>query len=159
MENRSNLSKLAPQATKSSGKRPRKGHGFARNHHATSPCTARGRRPEPATVLVPCFINNLGVLRGVCFTGLRHHLYGSPRPRSSTNFSPTNQPPNTTTPEMLQGLFRCLGGGITRGCLGGALAGWRWHHSRRRGDCSRVLTACIQATSLKGAQWEAGGLL
>ena len=29
---------------------------------------------------------------------------------------------------------------------------WRWHHSRRRGDCSRVLTLCIQATSLKGAQ-------
>ena len=25
-------------------------------------------------------------------TGLRHHLHGSPRPRSSTNFSPTNQP-------------------------------------------------------------------
>ena len=30
--------------------------------------------------------------------------------------------------------------------------GWWWHHSRRRGDCSHVLTACIQATSLKGAQ-------
>ena len=35
---------------------------------------------------------------------------------------------------------------------GGALVGWRWHHSRRRGDCSHVLTACIQATSLKGAR-------
>jgi hypothetical protein len=38
---------------------------------------------------------------------------------------------------------------------GGALAGsgvWVVHHSRRRGDCSHVLTACIQATSLKGAQ-------
>jgi hypothetical protein len=44
------------------------------------------------------------------------------------------------------------GGGITRGDAGGALAGWWWHHSRRRRDCSRVLTACIQTTSLKGAQ-------
>jgi hypothetical protein len=41
---------------------------------------------------------------------------------------------------------------VTQGCAGGALAGCWWHHSRRRGDCSRVLTACIQTTSLKGAQ-------
>ena len=81
--------------------------------------------------------------------------------------------------EVPQGLLRCLGGDIpregagialsfclcvlylgyitnqspiTQGCTGGALAGWWWHLSRRRWDCSRVLTACIQATSLKGAQ-------
>jgi hypothetical protein len=35
---------------------------------------------------------------------------------------------------------------------GGALVGWRWHHSRERGDFSHVLTACIQTTSLKGAR-------
>jgi len=33
-----------------------------------------------------------------------------------------------------------------------ALVSWWWHHSRGRRDCSRVLTACIQATSLKGTQ-------
>ena len=83
-----------------------------------------------------------------------------------------------------QGLLRCLGGEspvtfpegaqgllspfvfvysgyryITQGCAGGALStalvGWWWHHSRRTSDCSRVLTACIQATSLK----ETWGLL
>src|SRR6056300_772294 len=43
-------------------------------------------------------------------------------------------------------------GYITQGGAGGALVSWRWHHSRRRGDCSHVLTACIQTTSLKGAQ-------
>jgi hypothetical protein len=43
-------------------------------------------------------------------------------------------------------------GYITQGGAGGALAGWWWHHSRRRRDCSRVLTACVQAPSLKGAQ-------
>jgi hypothetical protein len=29
---------------------------------------------------------------------------------------------------------------------------WRWHHSRRRRDRSRVLSVCIYATSLKGSQ-------
>jgi hypothetical protein len=43
-------------------------------------------------------------------------------------------------------------GYITLGDVGFALVGWRWHNSRRRRDCSHVLTACIQATSLKGAQ-------
>jgi len=33
-------------------------------------------------------------------TGLRHHLYGSPRPRSSTNFAPTNQPTNLSSPDL-----------------------------------------------------------
>jgi hypothetical protein len=51
---------------------------------------------------------------------------------------------------------------ITQGCTGGALVGWRWHHSRRRRVCSRVLTACIQTSSLKGAQgvlwWVGGGI-
>ena len=40
----------------------------------------------------------------------------------------------------------------TRGLLWWALVGRRWHHSRRRGDCSHVLTVCIQITSLKGAR-------
>jgi hypothetical protein len=40
----------------------------------------------------------------------------------------------------------------TRGLLWRALAGWRWHYSRGRGDCSHVLTAYVQTTSLKGAQ-------
>ena len=31
------------------------------------------------------------------FTGLRHHLYGSPRPRNYTNFQPTNQPTKQAT--------------------------------------------------------------
>jgi hypothetical protein len=49
--------------------------------------------------------------------------------------------------------FDCVYSGyITQGCAGGALVGWWWHHSRRRRDCSHALTACIQATSLKGAQ-------
>ena len=45
-------------------------------------------------------------------------------------------------------------GYISQRAAGGALMGWWWHHSRRRGDCSHVLTAsaCIQTTSLKGAQ-------
>ena len=41
-------------------------------------------------------------------------------------------------------------GCISQGAAGGALAAWWWHHSRRRGGCSHILTACIQATSLKG---------
>ena len=39
--------------------------------------------------------------------------------------------------DVLQGLLRCLGGGIARGEVG---------------ECSGVLTLCIQTTSLKGAQ-------
>jgi hypothetical protein len=76
------------------------------------------------------------------------------------------------------GVLWCVGGGITHGDAVGypgglwralvgwrwhhsrrrdgvpwrALVGWRWHHSWRRGDCSHVLTVCIQTTSLKGAQ-------
>jgi hypothetical protein len=55
-------------------------------------------------------------------------------------FSPFVSKSRTTrwgSQEVLQGLLRCLGGGITRGdavgVLSRALASWWWHHSRRRG--------------------------
>jgi hypothetical protein len=39
-----------------------------------------------------------------------------------------------------------------RGVPGIALVSWRWHYSKRRRDCSRVLSVCIQATSPK--RWQ-----
>ena len=55
--------------------------------------------------------------------------------------------------QRLLSRFVCVYFGcISQGAAGVALVGWWWHHSRRRGDCSHVLIACIQATSLKGAQ-------
>jgi hypothetical protein len=46
--------------------------------------------------------------------------------------------------EEAQGLlsrFDCVYSGyITQEDAGGALAGWRWHHSRKCGDCCHVLT-------------------
>jgi len=55
--------------------------------------------------------------------------------------------------QRLLSRFVCVYFGyISQGAAWGALVGWWWYHSRRRGNCSHVLTACIQTTSLKGAQ-------
>jgi hypothetical protein len=48
--------------------------------------------------------------------------------------------------------YRVLQGYSLKETRWGALVGWWLHHSRRRGDCSHVLTVCIQATSLKSVQ-------
>ena len=73
-----------------------------------------------------------------------------------------------STQEVLQGLLRCLGGGITRGDAVGvlwrALAGWWWHHSRRRGwgypgGLSRVGGGITRgdARGYPGGPWWVGG--
>ena len=55
--------------------------------------------------------------------------------------------------QRLLSRFICVYFGyISQRAAGCALVGWWWHHSRRRGDCPHVLIACIQATTLKGAQ-------
>jgi hypothetical protein len=47
-----------------------------------------------------------------------------------------------------RGVLWWVGGGITRGGARGALAGWRWHHSRGREGCSGGLAVA----SLEGAR-------
>ena len=82
-------------------------------------------------------------------------LKKDPCPRKQPLSYPSVPPPSSAplsglkmSPQRRDGCLR----GAPGIALGIALVSWWWHHSRRRGDCSHVLTACVQATSLKGVQ-------
>ena len=84
-------------------------------------------------------------------SGLKKHPCPRKQPLSYPSVPPPSSAPLSGLKMSPQRRDGCLRGapGIA---LGIALVSWWWHHSRRHRDCSRVLTVCIQTTSLKGAQ-------